>query len=181
MRSTSQMLPRIAARCAVLAVALGFAPLSDAGAQAIPAAGQAGGTITIGGLTFAPGAGAWTARPGAAEMTCAAESCAGAVLTVVGLDAPCDDELLRRRAAKDDLALRAPPSDLAGQGLVFRAARLASPCRSLSGDTLVACTSVAGRTRLVELSVARDARCRLPTSAAKAAEALLATGRAVAP
>lgn len=182
MRSRPQNASRLAAvRRAVLAAALGLAPVSAVRAQAVPVGEASPATLTIAGLAFSPAAGTWTARPGAAELTCRAAACAGAMLTVATLDEPCGDDLLRRRAASDHLALRGAPADLAGRGLVFRSAIVASPCRSLSGDTLVACTTVAGRTRFVELRAARDARCRLPTSSTRAAEALLAGARAAAP
>lgn len=168
-------------RRAVVAVALGLVTTVPSWAQTIaggaPATRGDSATIAIGGLRLVPAPGAWVRTAGSEELACRDPACAGAVMAVSFVDAPCGDALLLGRVAGSGPALRLPPSDVAGQGLTFRVAIVPSPCRSLSGDTLVACTTVGGRTRLVEVFASRDRRCALPTTAAAAAQALLATAR----
>mgnify|MGYP001766195246 CR=1 FL=1 len=170
-----------AGRVVPLFLALLLGPPSPAfaeGASAAPASDE----ITVGGLRFPVAAGEWIRRSGAEGLTCVAEACRGAELTVATVDGPCDDDLLRRSLGQDVHRLRDAPAISAGpQGPTFRVATVTSPCRSLSGDTLVACTVAGGRTRLVAVDGGSAARCRLPTTTVRATRALLGRARADAP
>ena len=174
--------PAVRGRTVVaILLAILFAPASPALADEATSA-PAGEEIAVGGLRFPIAAGDWIPRPGAHGLTCVAEACCGAELTVAAVDAPCDDDLLRRSLGEDAHRLRDAPTTLeARQGATFRVATVMSPCRSSSGDTLVACTVAGGRTRLIAVDAASRARCRLPTTTAESARALLGRARADAP